>query len=302
MKASSTKKEQVKKIELEFTGQNASHVIREKLLSPEPCMIARFGNNELKIVLEYQNSYQQWKYIKYVTGKITTYKINESTFQSAYNNAGIFPSNEETLGKFAKLMLEDMKEIDVLGSWIPGETFFKDEIKNAVKIRLKDIEPYYHLDPWSSALQGLKILVIHPFSRSIEEQYKKREFLFQNQQVLPLFELNTIQAVQSIAGQSTSFTDWFEALDHMKDQIKKVDFDIAIIGCGAYGFPLAAFVKRLGKKSVHMGGATQVLFGIKGTRWLEHEYISSLFNEHWKFPKRNETPKNFENVENGCYW
>ena len=128
MKASSTKKEQVKKIELEFTGQNASHVIREKLLSPEPCMIARFGNNELKIVLEYQNSYQQWKYIKYVTGKITTYKINESTFQSAYNNAGIFPSNEETLGKFAKLMLEDMKEIDVLHRTRPAISIGKDMV------------------------------------------------------------------------------------------------------------------------------------------------------------------------------
>ena len=50
----------------------------------------------------------------------------------------------------------------------------------------------------------------------------------------------------------------------MKNQIVKTDFDIAIIGAGAYGFSLAAFIKKIGKKAVHLGGPTQVLFGIKG--------------------------------------
>ena len=41
------------------------------------------------------------------------------------------------------------------------------------------------------------------------------------------------------------------------------NFDIALIGCGAYGFPLAAFVKGIGKKAVHIGGPLQLFFGIK---------------------------------------
>lgn len=49
----------------------------------------------------------------------------------------------------------------------------------------------------------------------------------------------------------------------MKDEIDKRDYDIALIGCGAYGFPLAAHIKRSGKKAVHLGGALQLLFGIK---------------------------------------
>lgn len=44
----------------------------------------------------------------------------------------------------------------------------------------------------------------------------------------------------------------------------KIDYDICLIGCGAYGFPLAAHAKRKGKKAVHLGGALQLLFGIKG--------------------------------------
>lgn len=49
----------------------------------------------------------------------------------------------------------------------------------------------------------------------------------------------------------------------MKDEIDKQDYDIALIGCGAYGFPLAAHIKRSGKKAIHLGGALQLLFGIK---------------------------------------
>jgi hypothetical protein len=81
-----------------------------------------------------------------------------------------------------------------------------------------------------------------------------------------------------------------------------MEFDVAIIGCGAYGFPLAAHVKHLGKKAVHLGGATQVLFGIKGKRWLERDAVSQLINEHWVFPSEDETPAQFKNVEGGCYW
>lgn len=76
-----------------------------------------------------------------------------------------------------------------------------------------------------------------------------------------------IPAVQSLGGENNGFTTWFEALDWMKQEITSKSFDICIIGCGAYGFHLAAHVKRIGKQAIHMGGATQLLFGIKGNRW-----------------------------------
>lgn len=42
----------------------------------------------------------------------------------------------------------------------------------------------------------------------------------------------------------------------MEDKIKQIDFDVCIIGCGAYGLPLAAFVKRMGKQAIHLAGGT----------------------------------------------
>ena len=157
---------------------------------------------------------------------------------------------------------------------------------------------------------------MHPFDRSIRNQYLIREKLFENKNVLPDFELITLQAVQSVAGAKVPFNDWFEALKHMEDQISKIDFDICILGCGAYGLPLASHVKRLGKKAVHLGGGTQLLFGIKGKRWTEQydrvwnyrpnesiniNYID-LFNDHWVFPDTSERPSDAVKVENGCYW
>jgi hypothetical protein len=98
------------------------------------------------------------------------------------------------------------------------------------------------------------------------------------------------------------YKDWFEALDYMKNDISKIDFDIAILGCGAYGLPLASFIKEIGKKAVHLGGSTQMLFGVTGRRW-ETEYdMSHIINEHWVRPSGEEVIKDFKKIENGCYW
>lgn len=218
--------------------------------------------------------------------------------------SGFFPVNDSALDKFARIYLESVGQADVLGVWYkPGENKIVQHYCPGAKLILpRSIEPYFHEDPWSTALANKKVLVILPFSETVMEQYKKRECLFANKKVLPEFKLITLKAVQSIAGERTRFSDWFEALDFMRDQICKIDFDVAVIGAGAYGLPLAAFVKGLGKKAIHMGGATQIFFGIKGRRWDKHDFISKLYNEHWVRPSESETPRDSEKVEGGCYW
>ena len=91
----------------------------------------------------------------------------------------------------------------------------------------------------------------------------------------------------------------------MKEQCSKCDFDVAIIGCGAYGFPLAAEIKRMGKCAVHLGGATQLLWGITGRRWIQgnyHNFSNDVVNNYWVRPMDCEKPINAEEVEGGCYW
>lgn len=100
-------------------------------------------------------------------------------------------------------------------------------------------------NPWTKALANQKVLVIHPFAETILNQYKKRELLFTNPDILPLFkELHIIKAVQSLGGDDKRFNNWFDALEWMKYKMNQIDYDICLIGCGAYGFPLAAHAKN----------------------------------------------------------
>ena len=284
----------------------SNQLIYSKLISDSPCMIARFGAFELNCLVNYlgvSRSAQFKSYTQYIKSQSPPWWWNKSILQSMNTNAGFFPANVKMIEKFCELMLRDIKEVDVLGSWLKEESFLQKELTNIKRLVLEDIEPFFSVNPWTKALEGKKVLVVHPFAETIENQYKKRDLLFDNH-LLPDFELHTLKAVQSSAGSSTEFVDWFQALDHMKSKIDSIDYDICIIGAGAYGFPLAAYVKQSGKKAVHLAGVTQLLFGIKGKRW--ENYIvwpyENLYNEHWVRPGDSEKPKNATLIENACYW
>ena len=279
----------------EIQGQDASDLIKLELLSDKPTMIARIGSTELQAIVYHINSKKLIKRpLALIQKQFVLKKMNILS--------GFYPSTEVNIARFSQLMMEDFKEVNILGSWRKEEKIIANELKQAKKIRLEDIEPYYHQSPWTTALKNKRILVIHPFEESIRHQYEKRAFLFNLPDILPEFELKTIKAVQSIAGNKPDFDDWFAALESMKEQINQADFDIALIGCGAYGFPLAAHVKRNGKKAVLMGGALQILFGIKGKRWESHPYVSKLINEHWIRPLDIEKPENSIKIDGGSYW
>ncbi|ANH80629.1 hypothetical protein A8C56_06210 [Niabella ginsenosidivorans] len=298
----------------EQNAEVASGMIYDKLMSDEPCMIARFGSTELSAMVNYlgvKNSNSDvWRYIQ---GRALPWWWNENIMNQMQQWSGFFPPTREKIERFCELMMEDMKQVDVLGSWLADERFFEPALKDAVKIRLLLLEPFWTAYSWMKALENKKVLVIHPFAETIITQYERREKLFKNQTILPEFlSLRTIKAVQSLGGQSNQFEDWFEALSYMKRKTDEAEFDIALIGCGAYGFPLAAHIKRAGKKAIHIGGALQLMFGIKGKRWEDENFGEKTFgkkgvyrllmNEHWVYPQKSETPKTAGSVENACYW
>jgi hypothetical protein len=283
----------------------ASDLIYKELASNKPIMITRFGTIELSTVVAATTPLSFANLIKLATGsaEIKDIGINSGQISALCSNSGFFPKDPDLIKRFVELTMHDLQFIDILASWCIQESRLKKELESVSKIRFRDLEPYMHEIPWSRILEGKKVLVIHPFVDTIKKQYEKRKLLFENPLILPDFNLKTIKAVQSIAGSNTQFSTWFDALESMKKQINDEDFDIAIIGCGAYGMPLAAHVKRIGKKAVHLGGQTQLLFGVKGKRWeTGHDKIKMLFNEHWVYPSDEEKPNNFKQVEGGAYW
>jgi len=284
----------------------ASDLIYKELMAEKPTMIARLGSTELACVINYLGVKQpeKFKSVKgFIGGKTPKWWWDNGIMQQMQDWSGFFPVSQPHIEKFCELMLADMPKVDILGSWLKEESFFKNELAASKKIMLEDLEPFFTNDPWTKALAGKKVLVLHPFADTIQHQFTVKDKLFENK-LLPDFELLTIKAVQSIAKEKTAFADWFEALDSMKTQIAATDFDICILGCGAYGFPLAAFIKGMGKKAIHLGGVTQLLFGIKGSRWEQYVVYpyANLYNSYWVRPGDKERPKNADVVEGACYW
>lgn len=279
-------------------NKKTNQLIAEKIKSGGPFMVARFGNTELAVITSVLK--------RRLFGN--TPEINkrfDEWFHNLEELCGFFPDNPLLAEEFTDLLLDAGKDVDILAMYhCYMDDYVVSEYMRDVKVTfLNHIEPWRCETPWTAALEGKKVLVIHPFEESIKEQYAKRELLFPNENVLPEFDLKTLKAVQTIAGEKDErFETWFEALDYMYREALKIDFDIAIIGCGAYGMPLAAKLKNAGKQVIHMGGATQILFGIKGRRWIDNPRCGIKFNDAWVYPKESETPRNSKMVENHCYW
>lgn len=294
---------------VELFNQDANDYVRELLATGKPCMISKFGSIELgALVNVYLFQHRRHKLediLDFIRCDLPTIDWFENgTVSALCNNAGFFPNDKTLMPRYYDINYSAMKEIDVLGSYMKSESIFKEELAKAKKVNLDGYyAPYYYKNPWTMELAGKKVLVVHPFAEDIASQYNNhRTEIWEDSNVLPVFELITYKSVQSMLGIKTPYANWFEALDKMKEDISKLDFDIALIGCGAYGMPLAAYVKNMGKQAVHLAGWTQVLFGIIGTRWLNNPKVSSMMNQYWIHPSKNNIPAEAKRIENGAYW
>lgn len=291
-----------------MSAPKTNEMIGQAILDGKPFWAGRFGGSEMNLI------YHVLLYRRHPDRD-----NREAALKQLCALSGFFPYDMEQGEKFVDLMLDMCGEIDLQGEW---RRYMEDYIylkyqRNTRLTQLFHLEPwnmYQHphsnVKPWSSMLKGKKVLVIHPFEESVRRQYEKNrihlfERIFDAEDILPEFELLTLKAVQTLAGERDGrFRTWFDALAWMTEQCRQMDFDVAIIGCGAYGFPLAAEIKRMGKIAIHLGGATQLLFGIMGHRWEdEHVEISrDVANEYWVRPRESERISGANQVEEACYW
>ncbi|MDD3225121.1 MAG: hypothetical protein PHX70_10565 [Clostridium sp.] len=276
--------------DMKVLNEDAGNNLVKKLLDKDKAvMISRYGAVEMRAIDFYINKKP----------------YNKKIIEDIQTCAGVYPTDRNNLDKFCEFYIECSSKSDALALWqVKNEKKIINKYCSSAKyIKLRSLEPYYFKNPWSKVLENKKVLVVHPFSHSILNQYKKREFLFKNNDILPKFkDIYVVKAIQSNAGADIKYKSWFDSYNVMCDQINKYDFDVAIIGAGAYGLPLASYVKDLGKKAIQMSGATQILFGIKGSRWDKHKVISKLYNKQWIRPSVDETPQGFKTVEGGSYW
>ena len=167
-------------------------------------------------------------------------------------------------------------------------------------------------ESWLYKLNDKKVLIVHPMKNTIVHQMTYLDKIWPG---LSFGEIIVVNPPYSpyVTG-IKEYDSYFVALDYLKQEISKINFDVAIVGAGAYSLPLLAFIKNEKKvPSVHLGGNTQLIFGIKGNRWdvdyekshegrcwLRNNFYNS--NNYWIKPLAADTPPQSELCENSCYW
>lgn len=272
------------------------------------------GNNFISHHLKHNKLFAAGK-IGVTEGKLLLDFVNKNNFNQAsvdegYINSGIFPKNHFGVNSFCEVYLESIKSLDIAPRWCQCISQFEKRLyetlnPNCYDTDLTHLEPYYFDKPWTDQLDGKKVLVVSPFANLIESQYERFDDIWQGY-IKKNFKLTTIKFPFSVGistdNEMAKHGSYMECLNYYKNLISKHDFDLCILGAGAYALPLCAHCKTMNKSSIHLGGATQILFGILGSRWKDNARIQKRVNSYWKYPPSEYRPTLLNINEGGCYW
>jgi hypothetical protein len=278
--------------------QKLYKIIESHLKNKIGLAIGKIGANELNFLWIYHN-------------KITNKEMTDAYSFNLATGAGVYPNNYEYLVSFMKNNYESiMSQIDIYAKWNQNKEFESNLVSSKnpfhLNVDLKSLEPYYFQESlWTTLLANKKVVIISPFTDSIKTQYNNRNLIWKDSflpQFTPIylqFPLSYYLVAETNRSKYPKNSD--ELLSKFQRELDTLDFDIALIGAGVYGLPLAAHCKKLGKIGFHLGGATQILFGVKGMRW-RNQNLEKANYQYWIEPSKSETPEYKNLCEEGCYW
>jgi len=274
--------------------------ICETLRRGEPCLIGRNGSTEMQV-------------LTYGTGI-------EGMRKHLELYSGVFPSTQESVSEWAAAYRSALGSIDsepIVAGWygpmkVAEERVLKQHCLSETYIPLRSLEPYYAAPEfrWTALLKGKKVAVVSSFAKTIAAQIPKRSEIWGDHAdtLLPEATWLPIQTgfpsvvARGRAEWPEGVTTWQDAVAHLTAEVVKSGAEVCIIGCGGLGMILGAELKRRGLQCIVLGGAIQVLFGIKGRRWVIHDVISKFWTDAWVWPSLEETPGGAASIEGGCYW
>jgi hypothetical protein len=236
---------------------------------------------------------------------------------------GIWPTTQESCDAWAQEYVKSLQMLDGLaaGWYKPYKEIEADFLtayaSKAFRTPLRSLEPYY-VEPkkrWTRYLNGRKVAVVSSFADSIQAQLWSPNVsniwsgVAEPETILPItVQWSTIRTYYSPKISTTSATSWAnaksweDAVKYVVEEVLSTDAEIVLIGCGALGMCIGGRLRLAGRSVILLGGAIQVLFGIKGQRWASHDVISKFWNSAWVYPGDNETPGRNYLIEGGCYW
>jgi hypothetical protein len=261
--------------------------VKELLLGDKPCSIGKIGSIEFL-------HFAPW------------FINNEMSYfgNSLAINAGINVSSDEEYFQWYKDFGNSIQNLDAILAWngpLEKKVLKDFNYKGIILDNFPDIEPFSHeKEGWHYELKDKKVLIISSFGESIKQQIPNFNKIWEGAE-LGCCEVITSRNPYQITGEKKFFYN--DEMWRLTNEISKRHFDICIIGAGGYSLPLCNFVKSIGKKAIHLGGATQVLFGIRGSRFDRNFKDMPWYGtDTFIRPLESDIPKYHYLVEDSCYW
>jgi hypothetical protein len=266
--------------------------IKGALYNDEGALIGRNGTIELEQMISY-NQY-----------KVSVLEMN----------AGIFPHMAIPTWRIQSINATEEADVLATGWYEPLKLAEQEALIRwncrAVQIPLRSLEPYYVSaeERWSNLLKGHTVSVISCFTETMKSQVPNLDKLFPSEVFPSDIKWNWVQTghpprlAKGINEWPSHIKGSIDAVDWIVSRVIEQGSRFALIGCGGIGMLVALKLKERGVIAIVLGGAIQVLFGIKGRRWENHSVISKFWNEYWVSPSEAETPAGCSAIEGGCYW
>lgn len=226
----------------------------------------------------YDHSPDIEKYLAFLDLLQSTYlACDRLTFVDAKLLSLYFPGNLHPSHRLAKIEHEEafkalVNRIDAAQShWSAYPYTFFQTLKG----------PYNLFRVFEKSLIGKKILVATPFGASIKANLPNRKNFFPDFSY-PDFDvkiLDTPITYDGLPKEMYPHQNWFETLEALKDQMGRLDFDLALLSCGSYSMPLGIHARDvMSKKAIYVGGILQLFFGIMGRRY-ENPFFLDAINQ-----------------------
>ena len=272
--------------------------IKKVIESNQPFFIGRIAGIELKIAYSIQH-------------RRPIDMINE--IEELENNAGIHIDGITSLYSYADALLTSYDHCTIIAEWETtgkvfaitgdGQQLISERTPHIPKIIAQSLEPYYVRDSWMPALRGKRILIIHPFAKTIQQQLPHLSSIFPDREWFPECTIKCLSPPLTLARNHQN-KDWKVHLDTFLEQLsKEKEVDIALVAAGGYGMLISDYLyTKMNTSVLYIGGALQLFFGIIGKRWFTNKDILTLMNDDWVRPDLADKPDNFSKVEKGCYW
>jgi hypothetical protein len=270
----------------DFSSDQGALRFCELLTSENPAWIGRSGGTDTYFV-------EAWN------GFDWDYKIKEiRKYTGYYDHSG----NVENLKRFVQMYIDSSKAMDLCTVHLSsqfGNALNGDNSKGCIdtlenKYGISEIMCWRFLEnaiPFMESFKhwskGKRILVVSPFSRSIEYQthpdrvgnLHKEDFGFSNCTFSTVNTPITYNTDTWECDVDAPNTNWFESAEAIFQNVSSREFDVALLACGSYAMYLGEKIKtKLGKKAVYVGGILSVYFNLYNDRYSSTGHDLSVIN------------------------